>query len=731
MSDKFIKGLLKKMTLEEKLGQLTQRGGSIYTPELKINEEIHNQIKSGYIGTFLSVCGPENLNEMQRVAVEESRLGIPLFFGHDIIHGYRTIFPVPAGEACSFEPELAKRTAAAAAAEMRANGIHITWAPMVDVSRDQRWGRGLEGAGEDVHVNNVFSKARVEGFRNNGIDKPDSVACCAKHFVAYGAVEGGRDYNGVDMSDIRLYNTYLPPFKAAIEAGVDFVMTGFHEFNGVPCTVNRRLLKDILRDELLFNGVVISDSASLYFVAPHGYAADDEDLCTQAMNNGLDIEMSTQIYHHAMKSALEKGRVTMDSIDEAVLRVLKFKYDLGLFDNPYVDCSAARDALLKPETVELCRDAARRSMVLLENNGILPIKDKNIRIAVIGKIANDKRVSLGSWVAAEADKAAEHAVTVLNGISDEYGCKNVSYAGAYDYIDNNQQQIEMMKNGNYDFVFTDEKLINDALDTAKEADVVIFTAGEPNMMNGEAKSRSDISVPRAQLEILRRLKSLGKRIITLVVAGRPLILREVSELSDAVIFTYSLGSQMGNAVADVISGRYNPGGRLAVTIPRTTGQCGTMYYAHNNTGQPADDNVWFTSKYIDVLNGPQYCFGYGLSYTEFEYENITTDASEYKADGVISVDVAVRNVGDCDGEEVVQVYVRDTVASVVRPVKELKAFKKLMIKKGERAVINFKIPVNDLGFYNSDNRYIVEPGEFIITAAHDSSGGISRAVYVV
>lgn len=728
MTENELVALVKKMTLKQKLGQLAQCGRSIYTDEMKVSEETKEMVRQGMIGSFLSVSGVETLNELQKVAVEESELKIPLFFGHDIIHGYRTIFPLPAGEACSFEPELAKKTCIASAKEMRANGIHITWAPMVDVARDQRWGRGLEGAGEDVYVHNVFAKARVKGFHNNGIDKNDSVACCAKHYVAYGAVEGGRDYNGVDMSDERLYNTYLPPFKAAVECGVDFIMTAFHEYNGVPCTVNKRLLVDILRKELGFKGVVISDAGSLLHVKAHGYAKDEEDLSAQAMNNGLDIEMGTQIYSDGMKSAMEKGRVSVEQIDEAVLRILKFKNNLGLFENPYADEKKAQDVLLTKESRELAVNAAKRSIVLLENNGILPLENKQTKIAVIGKIANDPFATLGAWVCVEPKKAQDEAVTLFEGLKKEYD--NITYSQAYDYIDNNQKQTEMIKNGSYDFVFTNDELIENAVENAKKADVIIFAAGEPPIMNGEAKSRADITLPNAQKKVFERLKLLGKKIITVVVSGRPLVLENEAKKSDALFFTYSLGTEMGTAFAEVLTGKYNPSAKLTSTVPSANGQCPTMYYSHNNTGQPANDDIWWTSKYIDVSKEPLYPFGYGKSYTEFEYLSLKTDKEIYKTDDCITLDVTVRNVGDRDGEEVIQIYVRDLIGSIVRPIKELKAFKKVMIKKGEEKTVTFKIDVRELGFYNHDKEYIVENGEFEVFTGGDSSCTMKKIISV-
>ena len=720
--------LLGKMSLKQKLGQLAQCGRSIYTDEMKVSEETKEMVRQGMIGSFLSISGVETLNELQKVAVEESELKIPLFFGHDIIHGYRTIFPLPAGEACSFEPELAKKSCIASAKEMRANGIHITWAPMVDVARDQRWGRGLEGAGEDVYVHNVFAKARVEGFHNNGIDKEDSVACCAKHYVAYGAVEGGRDYNGVDMSDVRLYNTYLPPFRTAVESGVDFVMTAFHEYNGVPCTVNKRLLIDILRKELGFKGVVISDAGSLLHVKAHGYAKDEEDLSAQAMNNGLDIEMGTQIYSEGMESALEKGLVSVEQIDEAVLRILEFKNNLGLFENPYADTEKGQKVLLTKENRELALDIAKRSIVLLENKGVLPMENKETKIAVIGKIANDPFSTLGAWVCVEPQKAQSEAVTIFEGLKKEF--ENVTYSQAYDYIDNNQMQTEMIKNGNYDFVYTNDELVNKAVEDAKKAEVIIFAAGEPPIMNGEAKSRTDITLPDAQKKVFEQLVSLGKKIITVVVSGRPLILKKEAEKSDALFFTYSLGTEMGTAFAQVLTGKYNPSAKLTSTMPSANGQCPTMYYSHNNTGQPANDDIWWTSKYIDSSKEPLYPFGYGKSYTEFEYLSLKTDKDVYKTNEYINLYVTLKNIGDRDGEEVVQVYVRDLIGSIVRPVKELKAFKKVMIKKGEEKTVTLKIDVNNLGFYNQSKEYIVEEGEFEIFAGGDSQTKMKKTILI-
>ena len=697
--------LIEQMTLYEKIGQLTQYGTSIYTDHLDFNEELLQKLKNGGIGSFLSLCGVEKLNKLQKIVLEETRLKIPLLFGHDIIHGYRTIFPVPIAEACSFEPELARQSCRVTAKEARANGIHITWAPMVDVCRDQRWGRTFEGTGEDVCVGVNFAKARVEGFQGDGIDRDDSIAACVKHFACYGAAEGGRDYNTVDMSKSKMYNVYFPTYRAAIEAGAAGVMTAFNEVNGVPCVIDKELLNDVLRDEMGFDGLVISDANSLKETIAHGCAEDAEEAVIKAVEAGLDIEMMSGIYS-----------------------VLDLKDKLGLFDNPYADENKAQEAVLRNESIELSREIAKRCIVLLENNGILPLKSK--KIAVIGKIAEDRESTIGGWVAAERKSNCKDAVTILEAMKNEFSPENISYAPAYDFVNSSVEQTEMVHKNNFNYMWTNEELIAEAVERAKDAEVILFVAGESQVMSGESESRADLSLPAEQERIFDALKSLGKPIITFVVSGRTLILNKVSEESDALLFTYSLGSQMGNAVMDVLTGRYNPSAKLVQTIPSANSQCPTMYYSHMNTGRPADKRKWWSSRYIDTPFFPKYCFGYGKSYTEFEIVDIVTDKENYTLDEKINICVKVKNNGKYDGEEVVQIYSNDCTASIVRPVKELKLFRKVFIKTGEIVNVKFELDVKELGFFDNNAVYKVESGKFVIFAGNSCMNCLEKEITV-
>lgn len=725
--DRILK-LMAQMTTEEKIGQLTQIGTSIYTDDEVANEKVKEQIRKGRIGSFLSVAGVDKLNGLQRIAVEESRLGIPLFFGHDIIHGYRTIFPVPAGEACSFEPALAYESSRIAAEEMRAAGIHVTWAPMVDIARDQRWGRGLEGSGEDVFLSCEFARARVRGFQNSDLAYSGAVAACAKHFIGYGAVEGGRDYNDVDMSENRIYNTHFPPFKACIEENVEFIMTAFHALNGVPCTADKELLRNITRKEMGFDGIFVSDAGSLEQIIMHGYARDGKEAAKLGIEAGIDVEMFGVIYDAYLKEIVENNEEYMKLLDEAVYRILKLKIKLGLFDNPYTDEGKTTNTMLRPEYIEASRKIATRSMVLLENNGILPLKAK--KIAIIGSIADSKATMLGKWVCAEYDEAERATVTILESFKREKGISKLTYAPAYEFLNDVNIHTANLKQCKYDVFSTDDAMINDAINAAKDAEVIFFVAGECNLINGEARNRANISVPEVEMQIFRRLCELDKPIVTLVVAGRPLVLEELKEKSDALIFTYNLGTQMGNAVADVVFGRYNPSAKLVNTFPSANGQCPTMYYSHNNTGKPYNPDIWYSSKYIDVPAEPLYPFGYGKSYTEFSYSNIKVEKKQYKAEDDILIEVDVENIGKYDGEEVVQVYMRDLVGKIVRPVKELIDFKKILLKQGEKKKVSFKINCSRLGYYY-EKEWICEPGEFILFVGGNSKDTISTKVEII
>lgn len=692
-----IDSLLSKMTVSEKMGQLVQCGNSIYNDDYKVGWDL---LREGKIGSFLGICDPEIINKLQRTAVEETRLGIPLLFGFDVIHGFETTFPVPWAEACSWDTELAKKTAAIASAEAGAQGINWIYAPMVDVARDARWGRIVEGAGEDPYLGGEFAKARTEGMQSDIPDIPH-VAACAKHFAAYGAAEGGRDYNSVDMSPQTLYNMYLPPFQKAIDAGADSIMTAFHDLNGEPCTGSYELLTEILRDKMNFKGVTISDAGSTNQIKTHGYAEDDKDVARIALNAGLDVEMCFGIYTYQdhIEQLVEEGKISMEVLDRAVRRVLELKYKCGLFENPYRDVKKAKDILLTKTALDTAYESAVKSVVLLKNdNSVLPFK-KDIKLAVIGPFADNSEEMLGAW---SAVGKAENVINPLCAISDV-------------------TETEYEKGCNFDSCVDTEK----AVETVKQCDAVVVFIGEPRDMNGEGKSRTRNVIPKAQLDLLKAVKAAGKPVAAVVIAGRPVVLTEVCETADAVIFSGALGSMAGKAYADILFGVQNPSGKLVNTFPTTVGQA-PLYYNHNNTGKPPVEEFFWTSKYCDCPIEPLFPFGFGLSYTSYSYDNMRINSECLNINDTLSVSVDVTNTGGRDGEETVQFYIRDVVGSIVRPVKELKAYKKVFIKAGETKTVTADIPVSDMGFYNKKLEYVVENGKFIAYVGGNSRDTLER-----
>lgn len=700
-----VKKILSKMTIEEKIGQLLQCGPSIY----KNFEEIRwDTLRSGEIGSFIRVRNPELVNKLQKCAVEESRLGIPLLFADDIIHGYLTTFPIPAAEACSWEPELAEKTARVAAKESRLSGIHWTYAPMVDLARDARWGRNGEGAGEDPLLASDFAVARVKGFQGEDISDENSVAACAKHFVGYSACMGGRDYNSVEMSEQTLYDMFLPPFQAAIDAGVATVMTAFHDLNGVPCTGSRWLLTDVLRGDMKFDGLVISDAGAVGQLQQHGYTEDEKDTAFKAMDAGVDIEMASFTYTHHLKELVESGEISAETLDTAVLRVLELKDKLGLFDNPYVDIEKANSIRPDKESLALARECARKSIVLLKNsNQILPLSKKS-KIAVIGSLAGEKDDMDDVW------SGKIKNVTTICGAFKSNEC-NIKYAKGYDLI-------------------TDEIFVDDAMAAAKECDVILFVAGEginaQGYMSGEARSRSNIEIPKVEQKLLQELKKTGKPIVAYIFSGRPLALNGVEENVDAMLWSGGLGTETGNAVLDVLFGEYNPSAKLVWTFPTSNGQS-PYFYNHNNTGKPPIAEIWYSSKYIDAPIGAKYPFGFGLSYTSFKYDNLKLSKTKLNADDILEVSVDVTNTGDRYGEEIVQLYVRDVVGSMVRPVKELKGYDKIGLESGERKTVVIKVPIKNLGFHNQQMKYVVESGKFLIYVGPNSDEGLQSEFFVV
>ncbi|HJQ67875.1 MAG TPA: glycoside hydrolase family 3 N-terminal domain-containing protein [Blastocatellia bacterium] len=705
--EKRIDALLARMTLEEKLGQLQQLDGHAdgnFRPE-------HLELaRKGLLGSTLNVRGAKNVNELQRAAVEGSRLKIPLLFGFDVIHGYRTIFPVPLGEAASWDPAAVERAAAVAAAEARAAGVHWTFAPMVDIARDARWGRIVEGAGEDPYLGSVMARARVRGFQGSDYSAHDRVVACAKHWVAYGAAEAGRDYNTTEVSEGTLREVYFPPFKAAIDAGVGTFMSAFNDLNGVPTSANPFTLTQVLRDEWKFDGIVVSDYESVRELMNHAMAADEADAARAGLTAGVDMEMVSRLYNKHGARLVREGKVSEKTIDEAVRRILRIKFRLGLFEKPYADESRERAVVFNPTHIAAAREVAARSMVLLKNEReTLPLSKSLKSVAVIGPLADDRLNMIGSW---SGDGKAEDAVTLLEGIKSKVGPQvKVSYSKGCDVSGDNADGIA------------------DAVRAARDSDAVIVAVGESAEMSGEAASRSSLGLPGRQLDLVKALIATGKPVVVVLMNGRPLTITWVAENAPAILETWFAGTQAGNAIADVLFGDASPGGKLPVTFPRAVGQL-PLYYNHKSTGRPPDANNKYTSKYLDVHWTPLYPFGHGLSYTEFRLTNLQLSAPSIKSDGRLAVTVEVENVGRRAGDEVVQLYIRDVAASRTRPVKELKGFERVTLRPGEKRRLEFRLTPEHLGFYNREMRFVVEPGEFKVTAGTSSVGGLEASFTV-
>ena len=700
-----INSILSKMTLEEKLGQLNQlAGGGEWNTErtsIGISKEQVELLRKGLVGSFLSVAGTETLKEIQRIAIEESRLKIPVMFAFDVIHGYRTIFPIPLAESCTWEPELLQQAARVAALEASASGLHWTFAPMVDIARDPRWGRILEGSGEDPYLGSVIAAARVKGFQGERLDQQGSMLACAKHFAGYGAAEAGRDYNTVDISERTLWEIYLPPFKAAVDAGVGSFMTSFNEIAGVPSTSNKTLLTTILRDKWKFDGLVVSDWTAVKELMQHGVAATGEEAGLLALNAGTDIDMVSEIYVKDLPALVRANRISNALVDEAVRRVLRAKFRLGLFDKPYqnADLHREKQLILHPDHRQLARKVAQKSIVLLKNqNALLPLSKTTKTIALIGPLADNKKDLLGGWAALGKP---DDVVTVLEGIR-----KKISP----------QTKIEYTKG--CDFQGECGSSLSEAEQLASRSDVVIIVAGENSDMSAEAASRSMIDLPGNQEQLIRAIHKTGKPVIVVLMNGRPLTIPWIAENVPAILETWFLGVEAGNAIADVLFGDVNPSGKLTATFPRNVGQI-PIYYNHKNTGRPLSEEK-YTSKYIDVPNTPQYPFGFGLSYTTFEYQNLQVNPKQISSNQTVSVTVDVRNTGKRAGDETVQLYIQDKVANVTRPVKELKAFKKITLTPEEKTTVTFTITLEQLAFYNLEMKRVTEPGMFRVFVGGNS-----------
>ncbi len=696
-----------KLTLEQKLGQLQQLDADF--PTGKLTEEQLELVRQGRLGSTLNGRGAANTNAAQRVAMEESDLGIPLAFAFDVIHGYRTVFPVPLGEASSWDPEAARSSSAIAAREARAAGVHWTFAPMVDIARDARWGRIVEGAGEDPFLGARFAAARVNGFQGDDYSQPDRMAATAKHFAAYGGAEAGRDYNTVDTSERRLRELYFPPFKAAIDAGADTFMTAFNDVSGVPATANRWLLTDVLRDEWGMDGPVISDYTAVAELIPHGVAADGSDAARQALTAGTDIEMVSRLYNQNGPALVEQGLLEEEVVNEAVRRVLRLKYRLGLFENPYVDESLEEETLLAREHLREARRIAGRSMVLLRNEGgALPLSDDVRNVAVVGPLADSQVDMMGTWI---GDGKEDDVRTVLDGVRRVVGTRGVRYAQGCD--------AECTGTGGF----------GNAVAAANNADATVVVLGEPWDWSGEAASRSKIGLPGKQLDLVKQIAATGKPYVVVLMNGRPLTINWLSRNAPALLEAWYPGTQAGPAVADVLFGRVNPGGKLPVSFPRNVGQIPNPYN-QPPTGRPFDAENKYTSKYLDVPNTPLYPFGYGLSYTTFELSNLSVSPESTAADGEIEVSADVTNTGSRRGDEVVQLYLRDKVASVVQPLRELRGFERVTLRPGQTETVTFTLSRSDFSLVNAANETVVEPGEFDVWVSNSSEGGLQGSFTV-
>lgn len=708
-----VDSLLSQMTLEEKLGQMNQLSPWDF-------EELAARIRKGEVGSILNVVNPEEINKIQKIAVEESRLGIPILVARDVIHGYKTIFPIPLGQAATFNPEIAEQGARVAAIEASADGIRWTFAPMIDVAHDPRWGRIAESCGEDPYLNAVMGTAMIKGYQGDSLNDPTAIAACAKHFVAYGAAEGGRDYNSTFIPERVLRNVYLPPFKAAADAGCATFMTSFNDNDGVPSTANSFVLKDVLRKEWKYDGMVVTDWASALEMVNHGFCTDGKDAAEKSVNAGVDMEMVSETFIQNLKQSIAENKVSMETIDNAVRNILRLKFRLGLFDNPYV---------VTPQTVkyaekhlQTAKTAAEQSVILLKNeNQTLPFTDKIKTLAVIGPMADAPYEQMGTWV---FDGEKEHTQTPLTAIKEMYGNKvKVIFEKGLDYSrDKNTADIAR------------------AVSAARQADAVVVFVGEESILSGEAHSLANLNLQGAQSQLIKELAATGKPVVTVVMAGRQLVIADEVKVSDAMLYSFHPGTMGGPAIADILFGKVNPSGKTPVTFPRMSGQV-PIYYAQHKTGRPANPtemlideipveagqtSVGCRSFYLDAGNSPLFPFGYGLSYTTFEYSNLSLASDKLTAQDTLSISFTLKNTGKYDGTEVVQLYVQDKVGSVTRPVKELKRFQRVTLKAGESTQVSLSLPVSELAFWGYDMNYTVEPGDFTLWVGTNSAEGLTK-----
>ncbi|HCD9235458.1 TPA: beta-glucosidase BglX [Elizabethkingia anophelis] len=724
----FVDKLIAKMTLDEKIGQLNLPSSGDFTTGQAQSSDIGKKIEQGLVGGLFNIKGVGKIRDVQKVAVEKSRLKIPMIFGMDVIHGYETTFPIPLGLSASWDMDLIQRSAQIAAQEASADGINWTFSPMVDVSREPRWGRVSEGSGEDPYLGSQIAKAMVYGYQGKDLSLKNTILACVKHFALYGAPEGGRDYNTVDMSHIRMFNEYFPPYKAAVDAGVGSVMASFNEVDGIPATGNKWLMDDVLRKQWGFNGFIVTDYTGINEMIQHGMG-DLQQVSALAMNAGIDMDMVGEGFLTTLKKSISEGKVTEQQITTAARRILEAKYDLGLFDDPYryTDEKRSKAEVFNKTNREEARNIAAQSMVLLKNDKqILPLKTSGT-VAVIGPLANNNENMTGTWSVASRTK---DAVSIMTGLKETIKGVNFIYAkGSNVFYDAKMEEKATMfgKVSNRDSR-SKEALLKEAVETAKKADVVVLAIGETAELSGESSSRTNIEIPQAQKDLLTELKKTGKPIVMVLFTGRPLVLNDENKQADAIVNAWFAGSEAGYAIADVLYGKVNPSGKLPMTFPRSVGQV-PIYYNAKNTGRPLSDDKSdkcefekFRSNYIDECNTPLFPFGFGLSYTSFGYSDVELSKTQLSGNDQLTASITLTNNGKYDGNEVVQLYIRDMVGSVTRPVKELKGFQKVFLKAGESKKVSFTITPEDLKFYNSELKYDWEAGEFDImigTNSHD------------
>lgn len=724
--DRFIDDLMSEMTVEEKIGQLNLPvTGDIVTGQAK-SSNVSERIRKGEVGGLFNLKGVEAIRDVQRIAVEESRLGIPLLFGMDVIHGYETVFPIPLGLSCSWDMEAVEESARIAAVEASADGISWTFSPMVDVSRDPRWGRISEGSGEDTFLGSQIAAAMVRGYQGpdkaTQLTRNDQIMACVKHFALYGAPEAGRDYNTVDMSHIRMYNEYFPPYKAALDAGAGSVMASFNEVDGIPATGSHWLMTEVLRNQWGFDGFVVTDYTGIMEMTAHGIG-DFESVSLQALKAGIDMDMVSEGFVTNIKAGLDKGLVSMKDLDQACRRILEAKYRLGLFEDPYKYCDVerAKAQVYCDEHRAVARRIASESFVLLKNEGVLPLKKKGT-IALIGPLADTRSNMPGTWsVAARLDVPK----TFREGLEEAVAGKaNVLYAKGSNLVSDYDYEMRATTFGRElgRDSRSDAQLLNEALAVARRSDVIVAAIGESSEMSGESSSRSEISIPDVQQKLLKALVATGKPVVLVLFNGRPLTLNWEAENVPAILDVWFGGTESADAICDVLFGDVNPSGKLTSTFPKNVGQI-PLYYASKNTGRPLLEGRWFEkfrSNYLDVDNDPLYPFGYGLSYTTFEYGPVTLSTSEVASGKSVTAQVTVKNTGDVAGKEVVQMYLQDVVGTTTRPVRELKGFEKISLEPGEAKTVTFEIGEELMGHYNSDLEFVAEPGEFVVYVGPDS-----------